>query len=244
MIASRGSRRNNNIMTLTAAAAPASIGQITESSTLFPRNGFHLEPRCRVCRNDDMRKKVNDLLASGASYVFIVRSLAEANARLDERDWVTIDSVRNHCARHFPVQQVARSTYREILERRAQENGIDFINGVTTALTPIAYFETVMLKAFESLIDPGTTVDVGTGMIAAAKLQALLDSRSGQPDLAELRRKVNQIGEAVRTTVPKEMWATILAKLDDAQRLSEDIDDEQSGHPDEACEPDDYDDDF
>ena len=28
---------------------------------------FHLEPRCRVCRNDDMRKKVNDLLAAGRS---------------------------------------------------------------------------------------------------------------------------------------------------------------------------------
>jgi len=29
---------------------------------------------------------------------------------------VTIDSVRNHANRHFPVQQVARATYREILE--------------------------------------------------------------------------------------------------------------------------------
>jgi hypothetical protein len=26
---------------------------------------FQLEPRCRICRNDDMRKKVNDLLAVG-----------------------------------------------------------------------------------------------------------------------------------------------------------------------------------
>ena len=23
-------------------------------------NGFHLEPRCRVCRNDEVRTKVND----------------------------------------------------------------------------------------------------------------------------------------------------------------------------------------
>lgn len=38
-------------------------------------NGFHLEPRCRVCRNDQLRAKVNNLLASGASYAMIVRSL-------------------------------------------------------------------------------------------------------------------------------------------------------------------------
>ena len=28
-------------------------------------NGFHLEPRCRICRNDQVRTKVNDLLAAG-----------------------------------------------------------------------------------------------------------------------------------------------------------------------------------
>jgi hypothetical protein len=28
---------------------------------------FHLEPRCRICRNDDIRKKVNGMLANGLS---------------------------------------------------------------------------------------------------------------------------------------------------------------------------------
>ena len=43
-----------------ALATP--VDEIMESSALVPRNGFHLEPRCRVCRNDLVRKKVNDLL--------------------------------------------------------------------------------------------------------------------------------------------------------------------------------------
>ena len=30
-------------------------------------NGFHRESRCRICRNEQVRTKVNDLLASGAS---------------------------------------------------------------------------------------------------------------------------------------------------------------------------------
>ena len=66
---------------------------------------------------------------------------------------MTIDSIRNHCGRHFPVQQVARATYRDILERRARENHIDFVEGVATALTPIAFFETPRGK-------PGDTVSV------------------------------------------------------------------------------------
>ncbi len=77
-----------------------------------------LEPGCRICRNDQLRRKVNDLLATGAR---------------------TIDSVRNHCGRRFPVQQVARATYREILERRGSENEVDFVEGVATAITPIAF---------------------------------------------------------------------------------------------------------
>ena len=61
-----------------ALATP--VGEIMESSVLVPRNGFPLEPRCRVCRNDVLRKKVNDMLASGASYAMVSRALAEDNA--------------------------------------------------------------------------------------------------------------------------------------------------------------------
>ena len=129
-----------------ALATP--VDEIMESSALAPRNGFHLEPRCRVCRNDSMRRKVNDLLATGLSYAMILRALAADNAELDKCDRVTIDSIRNHCGRHFPVQNVAKASYREILERRAKANGVDFVEGVAIAITPIAFFETVMVKSY------------------------------------------------------------------------------------------------
>ena len=58
-----------------------------------------------------MRKKVNDQLASRASYAMVLRALGDDNATFEQRDRVTIDSIRNHTARHFPVQQVARATY-------------------------------------------------------------------------------------------------------------------------------------
>ena len=51
-------------------------------------NGFHLEPRCRICRNDQVRTKVNDLLATGASYAMVLRALGDDNATLEQRDRV------------------------------------------------------------------------------------------------------------------------------------------------------------
>src|SRR5512144_486429 len=143
---------------------------MTVPATAIPGvNGFHLEPRCRVCRNDQVRGKVNDLLATGASYAMILRALEGDNATLDPRDRVTIDSIRNHTARHFPVQQVARATYRDILERRAKENAVDFVEGVATAITPMAFLETVMVRGYQPLVNPNTKVNVNTAMIAAGR---------------------------------------------------------------------------
>ena len=56
-------------------ARATSVDEIMKSSALVPRNGFHLEPRCRICRNDVLRKKVNDMLAAGASYAMVLRAL-------------------------------------------------------------------------------------------------------------------------------------------------------------------------
>jgi hypothetical protein len=196
-------------------ALATSVDEIMESSVLAPRiNGFHLEPRCRICRNDSVRRKVNDLLATGAGYAMVLRALGEDNAKLDKRDRITVDSVRNHCERHFPVQQIARATYREILERRARENRIDFIEGVATALTPIAFFETVMVKSYENLVDSDTKVDVNTGIVAASRLQAVIDSTDYSIDIAELRCQLGKTGEAVRSVVPESMWGAIIEKLD------------------------------
>src|SRR3954471_7019440 len=85
------------------------------STAITGVNGFHLEPRCRVCRNDRLRTKVNDLLESGASYAMILRAVEDDNDKLQNGDQVTIDSIRNHTVRHFPVQNIARATYRDIL---------------------------------------------------------------------------------------------------------------------------------
>jgi hypothetical protein len=210
-------------MTLSQALATP-VDEIMDSMELAPHNGFHLEPRCRVCRNDQVRKKVNDLLASGASYAMVLRALGEDNDKLDTCDRVTIDSIRNHCGRHFPVQNVAKATYREILERRARENGVDFIEGVAAALTPIAFFETVMVKSYETLVDSNTKVDVNAGMVAAGRLQSLIETKDYSHDLLVVKVQMAAICAAVKSTVPHEMWGEIVEKLDELEQHSEALD--------------------
>ena len=125
---------------------------------------------------------------------------------------------RTHATKHFPVQSVAKATYRDIVERRAQENRIDFIEGVATALTPLAFFEVVMAKAFRAVVDDGTEVSVETGLRAAEKLQSVLDGRERGTDILEMKVQLYQIGQAVRSVVPESMWAAIIAKLEELEQ--------------------------
>src|SRR6476620_4339731 len=165
-------------------------------------NGSNLQPRCRICRNDSLRTKVNDLLTTGASYAMVLRAIGDDNATLEQRDRVTIDSIRNLTVRRFPVQNVARATYREILERRAKENGIDFFEGVTTAITPLAFLETIMVRGYQTLVDEGTTVSYRDAMDAALKLNEIARKDEGAMDRARILADMGRIIEVVRPSSP------------------------------------------
>jgi hypothetical protein len=111
------------------------------------------------------------------------------------------------------VQNVARATYREILERRAKENSVDFVDGVASAITPMAMLETVMVKGYETVVDPGTKVDVKTGLLAACRLQELIDSRDGQVDMARMWADMDRIIKVLKTFIPTERWPEVQAAL-------------------------------
>ncbi len=183
------------------------------STAITGLNGFRLEPRCRVCRSDQLRRTVNDLLASGASYAFIVRALGEGNGTCDRRDRVTIDSIRNHTARHFPVQNIAKATYREILERRAKENAVDFINGIATAITPMAFFETLMVKAYQTVTDPATVITPQEGAWAAKQLHEMIKQDSGTEKMAQMYVQLNRVIDVFRE-LPEEYQQMIIDKLE------------------------------
>lgn len=162
-----------------------------------------------------------------------MRALAAENSELDEQDRVTVDSVRNHTARHFPVQDAARSTYREILERRARENQIDFESGVENAVTPMALLETVMVKGYQALVGSEAPVSLSAAMSAAVRLQEVMETRGGSTDVADAMLKLDRIMHAVKSTVPPELWPEILEKMreDPSRRAFDDDDDDDVRGP-------------
>jgi hypothetical protein len=97
----------------------------------------------------------------------------------------------------------------------------------------MAFFETVMAKGYETLVDPDTKVDVRTGMIAAGRLQALIESRASGTSMLDMRLKMYRIIEAIHSTVPEELWPEILRNLDG------DDDSQSGGSGRKTFEPDD-----
>ena len=78
----------------------------------------------------------------------------------------------------------------------------------------MAFYETVMVKGYETLVDSGTTVDVSTGMVAAGRLQALIESRASGTRIADLMAQMDRIINAIHSSVPEELWPEILRKID------------------------------
>ena len=112
---------------------------------------------------------------------------------------------------------------------------MDFVKGVATAITPMALYETVMVKGYEALVDPDTKVDVNTGMIAAARLQALIDSRAGRTSMADILFKMDRIINAIHATVPEELWRSILRKIGGPVPADTPVDEFETGTARKIC---------
>ena len=94
---------------------------------------------------------------------------------------------------------------------------------MATAITPIAFFETIMVKSYENLVASDTKVDVNTGIVAAGRLQSR-SIRDYSRDLLMMKVQLAAICDAVKSTVPQEMWGEIIEKLDEAEQHSEALD--------------------
>ena len=60
-----------------------------------------------------------------------------------------------------------------------------------------------------------------TGIVAAGRLQSLIDSRDYGRDVLVMKVQLGQICDAVRSTVPQEMWGEIIEKLGEAEQHQE-----------------------
>ena len=81
-----------------------------------------------------------------------------------------------------------------------------------------------MVKSYETLVDSDTKVDVNTGIVAAGRLQSLIDSRDYGHESLVMKVQMGQICAAVKSTVPQEMWAAIVEKLEELEQHPESLD--------------------
>lgn len=82
---------------------------------------------------------------------------------------------------------------------------------------------------------------VHTGILAAGRLQSLIDSRDYSRDVLLMNVQLGQILDAVKSTVPQEMWGAIIDKLDQAEQPALGVDDE-TDYDEDVFDPGDYDD--
>ena len=172
--------------------------------------------RCRICRDDDVRKVINNL----HSYGLTTRSIMDVvestglNSGRGQKDQISYDVIWRHTKNHFDIDTPAREIYREILARRAAEEGKDIDHAVGSAVNALSFLETVMVRGYQDLVDEGTRIPYTDAMKAAVKLHELTRQDAGVQEIAEVMRKMNYVISAVLTAVPEQYHGDILAIME------------------------------
>lgn len=172
--------------------------------------------RCRICRDDDVRKLINTLhgyALTTRSIMDIVESSGLNNGR-SKKDLITYDVVWRHTKKHFDLDTPAREIYREILARRAAEDGKDIDTAVGSAVNALSFLETMMVRGYQDLTDEGTRVPYSDGVKAAVKLHELTRADAGVQEIAEVMRKMNFVISAVMNAVPEQYHSNILDAIE------------------------------
>lgn len=182
------------------------------------------ERRCRVCQDPESRTRVNRLLSYGMRVPEILEHVADLNEKRSKRSQITYWSIRRHAERHFNVQDPTNAARRRILERRKEQVGEEFGHAAEHILTGMAYLDIVAQKGFQHLIDDGTIVDYETGLKAMLKLEDLQRDGAIEQQVAEMRRDVSILQQAVRDVVPAALLAEISQRIDELKGNSRDED--------------------
>lgn len=209
-------RRGSEPVTTTDDDLDGTINSQLERLRAEGKLNIQTSRRCRICRDDDVRKLVNTLHGHGLTTRSIMDVIegASVNAGRSRRDIITYDVVYRHLKNHFDIDTPARAVYREILSRRAAEEGKDAEHGVGVAVNALSYLETMMVKGFADLTDENTRVSYTDGAQAAVRLYDLTHKEVGTQEMAEMMRKMNFVVNAVMTVVPEEYHQDILAVID------------------------------
>lgn len=201
---------------------------------------FKEERRCKVCRQPELLPIIHRALSMGATITQIHKDIELYNNKLSKEDRISINSLYNHAKKHFTEDDTARVVYRRILEENARKQEIDYIDGVTNIITPEAFFETAMVRGYQTLVSESSFVDLKTGMEAATKVHQIRQEARDSQEIDDIIYKTNKIMEIIREVVPAEYWREITRRISEEENGSIDseevFDDVDEIEPDEDIE--------
>lgn len=175
---------------------------------------FHVEPRCRVCKDDDIRRSVNKMLAFGMSYRDILEALKPVNSTRAKNSKISYDSIYTHRTKHFILQDAAAGVLRHIMEKEAEAHNLDYIRGVGSQLTVFSYLKSLEAKGYANLTDAATKITPELGMQASLKYHELTKEDADVQAVAKLYSDFNTLLTAVKEVVAPEDWAAIITKVE------------------------------
>lgn len=171
--------------------------------------------RCRVCQHPESRQKVNLLLGYGLGPTEVLKFVDDINEKRSKNNKITLDSIRNHKQRHFNVQAPTQAAFRRILEKRKAQLSEEFGDASASLLTGMAYLDVVAMKGWQHLIDEDTTVDYETGLKAILQLEHMQREGAVEEQIAQMRRDVSLIQQAVKDVVPENYLREITERIDE-----------------------------
>lgn len=179
--------------------------------------GYKTVSTCYVCCELESQDLVNKLISAGLTNREIADSCAGINTRrVDEDDPRVINAeiVWRHKRNHFNVDAPAQAVYRAILERRAEENKRDHVNGVGHAVTPYAVIETVMTKGYGTITNPAVSISPKEAIDAAVKLHELTSRDASTRQMADLLTTMDRIITAAQKFIPVDKQEAFLAEVE------------------------------
>jgi uncharacterized protein YjbJ (UPF0337 family) len=196
--------------------------------------------RCRVCQDPESRQRVNRLLAYGMRASEIEELVADLNGKRAKNNQITYWSIARHAERHFNVQAPANAAYRRILERRRGQVADEFGDAAGNILTGMAYLDIVAQRGFQHLLEEDTVVDFEIGLKAQLKLEEMQREGAIEQQVAEMRRDVSIIQQAVKDVVSPAVMNEIISRIDELKgntrdetidaEVVDDDDDDDVGH--------------
>lgn len=152
----------------------------------------------------------------------IVEHVGDLNEKRSKNALITYWSIFRHAERHFNVQDPTNAAYRRILERRKEQLADEFGDAAAHLLTGMGFLDIVAQKGFENLVAEDTVVDFETGLKAQLKLEDMQRDGAIEAQVADMRRDVSILQQAVRDVVPPALMAEIAARIDDLKGVTRD----------------------